>query len=282
MSAIHSLVSQFKVNNMKKDFVKWFLGKTALVTGATSGIGFEMAKLLAGCGCRILALGRDKESMRFLLNELNKNSEFISEGFFVDLADAAARRKLIKKISKNYEIDILINNAGFGHIGDFCLIPEDLIDSMREVNISAVVDFCREFFPKMAENRQGGILNVGSTASFFGTPGSSLYGATKHFILGFTDALHQEAFPYGVHISGVYPGHTHSRFVERATAGKTKKWAKGMSPVCVAEEALEGLSKNKIRIIPGFYNKMLFWAAKILPISFILKKLYDKFVKNHT
>ena len=112
---------------MKKDFVKWFSGKTALVTGATSGIGREMAKLLAGRGCRILALGRDKESMNSLLKELNANSKLLSEGFLVDLADEDARRKLIKKISKKYEIDILINNAGFGYIGDFYLMAAKLI-----------------------------------------------------------------------------------------------------------------------------------------------------------
>jgi len=266
---------------MEKDFVKWFSGKTALVTGATSGIGREMAKLLAGRGCRILALGRDKESMNSLLNGLNANSRLLSEGFLIDLADKDARRKLIKKISKKYEIDILINNAGFGYIGDFYLMAEDLADAMREVNINTVVDFCREFLPKMMKKRQGGILNVGSTASFFGTPGSSLYGATKHFILGFTDGLHQEALSSGVHVAGVYPGHTHSRFVERATAGKTKNWHKAMSSVLVAELAIQGLSQNKIRIIPGFYNKMLFWAAKALPISFILKELRAKFVRNH-
>ncbi len=260
---------------------KWLSGKTALVTGATSGIGREMAKLLAGCGCRILALGRNKDSMNSLLKELNENSKLFSEGFIADLTDRDARRKMIKKISKNYEIDILINNAGFGYIGDFCLMPEDLVNSMDELNINTVVDFCRAFLPKMTEKSGGGILNVGSTASFFGTPGSSLYGATKHFILGFTDALHQEALSYGVYVSGVYPGHTHSQFVERATAGKTKKWTKGMSPVLVARMGLEGLSKNKIRIIPGFYNRILFWAAKILPISFILEKLYEKFLKNH-
>lgn len=261
---------------------KRFSGKTVLITGATSGIGREMAKLLAGCGCRILALGRDRESMKSLLKELNENSGLLSEGLIADLADRDIRRKLIKKISKNYEIDILVNSAGFGYLGDFCLMAEDSVDSMREVNIDTVVDFCREFLPKMAKKHQGGILNIGSTASFFGTPGSSLYGATKHFILGFTDALHQEAISDGVYVSGVYPGHTHSRFVERATSGKVKKWTKGMSPVLVAKLGLEGLGKNKIRIIPGFYNKMLFLAAKILPISFILKELYAKFIRNHT
>lgn len=262
-------------------FTGWFSGKTALITGATSGIGREFARLLASYGCRILACGRNKKEMKLLLEELNKDSDVLSEGFISDLSDRDARRKLIKKISKNHEVDFLVNNAGFGHIGEFYLMPGELVDSMREVNMSAVVDFCWEFLPKMMKKHQGGILNVGSTASFFGTPGSSLYGATKHFILGFTDALHQEALSFGVHVSGVYPGHTHSRFVERATAGKMAKWDKGMSPACVAEAALKGLSRNRIRIIPGFYNKILFFAAKILPISFILKKLYNKFIKNH-
>jgi len=262
-------------------FAGWFSGKTALVTGATSGIGREFAKLLASYGCRVLACGRNKQDMKSLLSELNKNSGIVSEGFIADLSSRSSRQKLIKKISQTREVDVLINNAGFGHIGDFCLASEELIDSMREVNMNAVVDFSREFLPKMIKKGCGGILNVGSTASFFGTPGSGLYGATKHFVLGFTDALHQEALSYGVHVTGIYPGHTHSRFVSRATEGKTKKWEKGMSPVSVAKSGLQGLSQNKTRVVPGLYNKALFVGAKIMPTSFILEKLYEKFSKNH-
>jgi len=298
-------------------YAKWFSGKTALITGATSGIGREIAKQLALYGSRVLVCGRDKSAMDSLLKELNlissdhpegftplenltprssqdehnynlvlekvvelKISPFLT-GFISDLSDKNSQKELIEKINKNYEVDILVNNAGFGYMNDFHLMPEDLINSMVEVNMAAVVDFCRAFLPKMIKKFQGGILNVGSVASFFATPGSALYGATKHFVLGFTDALHQEMLSFGVHITGVYPGHTHSRFISRATSGKTKNWHKAMSPVLVAKLALKGLSENKIRVIPGLGNKMRVLAASIIPISMILKKIYAKAVKNY-
>lgn len=262
-------------------FAKWFSGKTALITGATSGIGREIAKLLASYGCRVLVCGRDREAMDSLFGELKKNFNVSSEGFIIDLSDKNSQQELITKISKNYEIDILVNNAGFGCLQDFRLMPQDLIFSMQEVNMSAVINLCRAFLPKMVEKSRGGILNVGSVASFFGTPGSALYGATKHFILGFTDALHQEMLSCGVHITGVYPGHTYSRFIERATAGETKTWHKAMSSVLVAKLALKGLSENKIRVIPGWGNKIRVLVASVAPISLILKKIYSGVIKNN-
>jgi len=260
-------------------FAKWFSGKTALVTGATSGIGTEIAKQLALYGSRVLVCGRDRSEMDSLLKELNLISNGYSEGFIADLSDKNSRQELIAKINDKREIDILINNAGFGYMNDFYLMPENLINSMQEVNMAAVVDFCQAFMPKMAEKSQGGILNVGSVASFFATPGSALYGATKHFVLGFTDALHQEMLCSGVHVTGVYPGHTHTRFISRATAGKTENWHKAMSPVLVAKLALEGLSKNKMRVVPGLGNKIRVLAAYLLPASMILKKIYNKNAK---
>ena len=167
---------------------KWFFKKTALVTGATSGIGREIAKQLVCEGCRVLLCGK--------------------------------------------------------------------ICSIQKVNISAVVNLCRAFLPRMVERSGGGILNVGSTSSFFATPGSALYGATKHFILGFTDALHQEMLSFGVHVTGVYPDRIESRFLERATDGKIKGWEKAMSPVLVAKLTLRGLSDNRMRVTPSLASKI--------------------------
>ena len=257
----------------------FYAGKTSLVTGATSGIGREIAKQLVFYGCRVLAGGRDKQEMDSLLKELNEISSGCAQGFVFDLSDKNSRQELIKRISENHEVDILVNNAGFGYMADFYEMPENLIDSMAEVNMAAIVDLCRQFLPKMVERRDGGILNVGSVASFFGTPGSALYGATKHFVLGFTDALHQEMLRYGVHVTGIYPGHTDSHFISRATAGKKEKWHKAMSPISVAKSALKGLSKNKMRVVPGLGNKMRVLAASFLPVSMILKKIYNKNAK---
>ncbi len=264
---------------MRKD--GWFSKKTALVTGATSGIGREIAKQLALYGSRVLVCGRDRSVMDSLLKELDLISSDSSEGFIVDLSDKNSRQELIAKINAKYKIDILVNNAGFGYMNDFYLMPEDLISSMQEVNMAAVVDLCHAYLPKMIERHQGGILNIGSVASFFATPGSALYGATKHFVLGFTDALHQEMLSSGVHVTGIYPGHTHTRFISRATFDKTKNWGKAMSPTLVARFGLRGLSQNKIRVVPGINNKMRVLVASLVPTSIILKKIHKKAVRNY-
>lgn len=260
---------------------KFLNSKICLVTGATSGIGREIAKQMVSFKCKVLVCGRDKEAMGSLLRELNSNSSFSAEGFLADFSNKESLTGLIDKINKNYDLDILINCAGLGYMSDFYLMSEEKICSMQEVNISAIIALCRAFLPRMIEKARGGILNVGSVASFFATPGSCLYGATKHFIAGFTDALHQEMLSFGVHVTGLYPGHTESRFAERATEGKLKCWKKAISAATVASLALQGLSENRIRVVPGLGNKMRVFAGTFLPASIILKKIYSQAVKNY-
>lgn len=259
---------------------KWFAGKVALVTGATSGIGRQIARLLISYGCRLLPCGRDRQAMELLLQEAKDGGLTCPQYFLVDFSDIKAVECLVRDIKKEHKPDILVNNAGFGYIDNFYSMPHDLIDAMLEVNVKSTVYLCRKFIPQMIRQKGSGILNVGSGASFFATPGSGLYGATKHFILGFTEALHQELLSFGVHVTGVYPGHTASRFAERATAGKLKQWHKPMSAEAVARAALSGLEKNKIRVIPGLENKIKVSAGRILPTRFILNKVHKSATKH--
>lgn len=254
--------------------------KTSLVTGATSGIGREIAKQLASHGSKVLLCGRDKKEMDSLLEELRVISPYPAEGFLADFSDNESLEGVINKVGNNYDVDILVNSAGFGYMGDFYLMQQDKICSMWEVNASAMVTLCRAFLPRMVEKSAGGVLNVGSIASFFATPGSAFYGATKHFVLGFTDALHQEMLSFGVHVTGLYPGHTESRFAERATEGKIEQWKKAMNVRKVVALALKGFSGNKIRVIPGFSNKLKVFASFVMPASFILKKIYGRALRN--
>jgi len=278
------------LRNMKKAVIRkdkralpysgWFSGKISLVTGATSGIGREIAKQLVCCGSSVLLCGRDIEAMDSLLQELSVMSASPPGVFFADFSDAESLQKLITKVKSNHEVDILVNNAGSGYIDDFCVMPENKIRSMEQVNMSSVIHLCRAFLPGIVKRPGTGILNVGSIASFFATPGSALYGATKHFVLGFTDALHQEMLSKDVHVTGVYPGNTKSRFLERSTDGRMKGWQKAMNPELVAKLALKGLSKNKIRVIPGLGNKIKVFAADIIPTAILLNKVYKSSVKK--
>ena len=263
----------------RPSFYSWFTDKTVLVTGATSGIGEEIVKQLSFCRTKLLLCGRNKEAMDLLEVEIKKSTCQVAESFLLNFSSNESLKELIAQIQKTYEIDILVNNAGIGHLSDFSVMSEDQIHTMVNLNIVAIVQLCRAFIPQLQKGN--GILNVGSVASFFPTPGSALYGATKRFLLSFTDALHWEMLSSGVHVTGVYPGNTHSRFLERSTGGKVKKWQKAMSPVVVAEKALAGLSKNKMRVIPGYMNKLKTLAPVILPNTILLNKLY-KNAHNHS
>ncbi len=216
-----------------------------------------------------------------LLEELKEISGRSTEGILADFSDKQLLKDTINRLEEAYDIDILVNNAGFGYMGEFYPMAEDKIESMVEVNVSAVVSLCRAFLPKMTKKQGTGILNVGSIASFFSTPLSTLYGATKYFVLSFTDGLHMEMLPFGVHISGLYPGHTATNFIERASGGKKKKWDKAIAAGEVADLALDGLRRNKARIIPGVGNKMRFFASRVLPARIISNKIYASAVKNY-
>lgn len=247
---------------------KWYQDKTVLVTGATSGIGKEMARLLSAWGAKVLFCGRDQEQISALTKELQGKSQTI--GFSADFSRHQDLRNLVQNVRQHHCVDVLVNNAGFGFGGDFESMDQELSSAMLAVNIGAVVQLCHAFLPDLKGRQGTGILNVGSVASFFPTPGSAIYGATKHFIKAFTDALHKELEQKYTHVTGVYPGKTHTRFLERATAGKVRRWDKAMEPLEVAEQALAGLAQNKLRVIPGTENRIKLFLSKVLPLSVLL------------
>lgn len=254
------------------DFASWYKGKTVLVTGASSGIGREMVRWLGRFGSSLLLSGRDRGALQALADEIKSRGGRVTDIYLVDLAEEKAVNDLCGGVVKHHPVDILINNAGFGDMADFSGIKEETYRSMMEVNMRAVVSLCRCFLPEMLNRSGTGILNVGSVASFFPTPHSALYGATKHFILGFTDALHEEVRAKGVHVTGLYPGKTMTRFIARATSGKVPQWDSAALPEQVAWQGLKGLSENQVRVIPGVDNQLKVWVSRLLPIEMLLKK----------
>ncbi len=253
---------------------RWFSGKTALVTGASSGIGRAIAHKLLGWGTDVLACGRDTTALESLRTDSKQTPGKIIEIFSADFSQPHQLHETAIRIKSNHRIDLLINNAGLSDMRNFIRQPFDSITALEYVNIGAVIFLCHIFLPSLTGRKGTGILNLGSTASFFATPGSALYGASKHFILGFTDALHQEMLAQNVHVTGLYPGTTHSKFLERATAGRYSAWKNAMDASVVAEQGLHGLARNKIRVIPGISNRIKVSIASLVPPAIILQKIY--------
>ncbi|HPB68513.1 MAG TPA: SDR family NAD(P)-dependent oxidoreductase [Candidatus Omnitrophota bacterium] len=251
---------------------EWYRGKTALLTGSTAGIGKEMACILAECGSRLILCGRDQAALASLKSELNQPArQTVLETCCFDLAEGQNVREMCRALQSRYQVDILINNAGFGYMGDFISMPEEIGLSMLKVNMDAVVLLCRSFLPLMQGRPGTGVLNVGSVVSFYTIPGSAVYAATKHFIIGLTDALHQEMLPHGVHVTGLYPGRTYSRFLSRATGGALQQWHSASDPKDVARIGLKGLTENKVRVFTDWPNAAKAFVARMVPIRFFLK-----------
>ena len=250
----------------------WYQDKTVLVTGATAGIGREMARILAGCESRLILCGRSQEAMSALKTELEQSGRKpVLDDCCFDLENRDSVQEMCRRVQHRYQVDVLINNAAFGYMGDFVSMPEDTALAMLKVNMDAVVLLCRSFLPLMKDRAGTGILNVGSVVSFYTIPGSAIYAATKHFVLGFTDALHQEMLPYGVHVTGLYPGRTQSQFLSRATGGEMQRWHKASAPDDVARIGLKGLAENKVRVLTDWQNIAKAFAARMVPIRFFLK-----------
>lgn len=251
---------------------EWYRDKTVLLTGATAGIGREMACILAACGSRLILCGRSQEALSSLKSELDQPArQTVLETCCFDLGEEQKVRETCRAVQSRHRVDILINNAGFGYMGDFISMPEETGLSMLKVNIDAVVLLCRSFLPVMKGRSGTGVLNVGSVVSFYTIPGSAVYAATKHFIIGLTDALHQEMLPHGVHVTGLYPGRTHSRFLSRATGGAVQHWHSASDPKDVARIGLKGLTENKVRVLTDWPNAAKAFVARLLPIRFFLK-----------
>lgn len=243
---------------MLKDF-KW-----ALVTGGSSGIGKEFVLGLCRRGLNVIAVGRDTKRLEELVQEAKDVSSSTVLTHTVDLSSPQQVKAFVEKVSA-YEIDLLVNNAGFGLYGEFIELEPEEIEKMIEVNVKALTLLSRIFAKKMVERKRGGIINVASVAGHIPLPYFNAYAATKAYVYNFSIALWAELRKYNVHVMCVSPGPTETRFFERAFKEQNvRTFGNLMKPEQVALNALEAFEKKKVIYIPGFKNKF---------ISFVGKKL---------
>lgn len=240
----------------------------ALITGASSGIGKEMAIYLDSLGYELFLVGRDKEKLQEVSN-LCENSKAI---FDYDLSDYNNIVKLYDKV-KNEKVDLLVNNAGFGLFGYFNETDLDRELNMIDVNIKAVHVLTKLFYKDMVKNNKGKILNVASIAGFYSGPYLSTYYATKNYVLKLTMALSEElnSLNSNVTVSCLCPGPVDTNF--NSVAGGEFK-TKSLNSRDVARYAIDNTLKGKLIIIPGFSMKLLLFFSRFIPYKLQLKILY--------
>lgn len=243
--------------------------KWVLITGGSSGIGLELAKIFAANNYSLVLVARDGARLQKVADELSANGATIKT-LAKDLSDKNVPAEIFSELQReNIFISVLINNAGFGRQQPFVKtsLPEQL--NMIDVNVTSLVHLTHLFMKPMIERAEGKILNVASTAAFQPGPGMSIYYASKSFVLSFSYALADELEGTGVTVTTLCPGPTQTAFHKRAGRSHSKKvlgfWM--MSAQEVAETGFHGLMNGKRVVIPGFLNKLGYLFTKLLPIK---------------
>jgi uncharacterized protein len=232
---------------------------TALITGASAGIGEAIARELAGRGHGVTLVARREDRLRSLAGELSDRFGVRAEVLSADLGDRAARDALPGRISElGLDVEILVNNAGFGGGREFADSERDLVLSMVEVNCVALLDLQAVYVPRMVERGRGAVINIASTAAFQPLPGAATYAATKAFVLSLSEAVHEELKGTGVTLTAVCPGPVKTEFPQAAGLQGAEEQVPGilwMTAESVAKQAVDAATDGKRAITPGLLNR---------------------------
>jgi short-subunit dehydrogenase len=247
--------------------------KYALVTGASSGIGYEMAKLFAQDGKNIVVVARSQDRLEKLKTEIENKSGTKVIVLVKDLSKPNAPQEIFSELGKkSINVDVLVNNAGFNVYGEFAGTDWGQEAEMLQVNITSLTQLTKLFLKKMLENKSGKIMNVASGAAFAPLPLSSVYAATKAYVLHFSEALANEVEGTGVSVTCFCPAATRSRFYERANA-EDIKMAKGrmMDSDRAARIGYAALKKGKVIKVAGVSTSLICFAPRLAPRSLVTK-----------
>tara|TARA_B100000287_G_scaffold435620_1_gene505000 strand:- start:1729 stop:2490 length:762 start_codon:yes stop_codon:yes gene_type:complete len=237
--------------------------KTAIVTGGASGIGLEFVKLLVNDDYKVFVVDNSKENLNRLKSKFDpKNIETINQ----DLSKTDSPEKIYKNL-KNKNIDVLINNAGFGTFGKFHNSDWKRDRDMINLHVLNTTHLTKLFLKDMVKKNEGKILNISSVAAFQPGPLMSLYYATKAFILHFTEAISNEVKDKNISISVLCPGQTSTNFQKNVSTKKNKIKFNTGCPIKVAKYGYDSLKKNTTVSVPGFWNKVIVLLVRILPRS---------------
>ena len=246
------------------------MNKTVLITGASSGIGYELSKIFSENGYNLVMVSENRQELEAAAEEIVNRHGIRAKTITKDLSETSAPQELYDEIiADGNDIDVLVNNAGFGLGGKFTDHKADEHMNLIQLNITTLTLLCHLFGTDMVKRGSGSILNVASSAAFQPGPFMSTYYASKAYVLSFSEALSNELAGSGVHVTALCPGPTETNFIARAGVGDTKianvPWK--MDPAQVARIGYAGLIKRKKVVIPGLMNKLLAFSVRLLPRS---------------
>lgn len=244
-----------------------FKGATALITGASSGIGAAIAAQLAEQGTHLIVVARREDRLEALKQKLEADYGIKVTVIAKDLSEAGAAESLFRTVkSQNLAIDLLVNNAGFGRKGKFHKEPLSCYQQMMQLNISTMTELTYLFSQQMMQRGDGYILQVASIAGYMPVPGFAVYAATKSYVLNFGRAIHHELAGKNVHVTTLCPGATETEFLDRADIHVNRVLnSVMMSSEDAARCGLEGLSRHAAVVVPGAANRLMLTGLNCVP-----------------
>ncbi|OJT16712.1 short-chain dehydrogenase [Archangium sp. Cb G35] len=248
----------------------------AVVTGASSGIGRELASLLAREGYALVLVARRTGPMQELADQLQQAHGVPSVVLGADLASPEGVPTVVDELKKRQlDVEVLVNNAGFGLAGNFEALPAEQQVGMLDLNVRALTVLTRELVPGMVARRRGYVLNVASLAAFTPGPFMSVYYASKAYVLSFSTALHAELKGQGVTVTALCPGFTETEFAARAAEHQKARLFSGPMGTStarhVAEAGYRALKRGKAVVVPGLPNRLSAWFMPLAPLALRLR-----------
>lgn len=249
------------------------MAKTVLVTGGSTGIGYEFAHLFARDGYRVILIARNVQKLAEVAKELEGAYRASVIVLAKDLAAPAAAQEIAARLQQDHvTVDVLVNNAGFGTHGEFTQADAQSQLDMIQVNVTALVHLTRLLLPGMVSRRDGKILNVASTAALQPGPLMAVYYASKAFVLSFSEAIANELDGSGVTVTALCPGPTKTEFQVRAGVAETRLMGgHSMDARTVATAGYRGMLRAAPVVIPGGRNRFLSLLVRILPRALVVR-----------
>ncbi|NOU98094.1 SDR family NAD(P)-dependent oxidoreductase [Paenibacillus sp. LMG 31456] len=247
-----------------------YSNKTALITGASSGIGEAFAHSLAAKKCNLILVARNQVKLNALAAELSAAYKIKATVIVLDLSTSGASQALLHEVQKHHlKVDLLINNAGFATYGYFEQVSAERQHEEVMLNVAALVDITHAFMPDLLRNRDGGLINVSSTAAFQPDPYMAVYGASKAFVLSFSEALWAENRKRGLKVLALCPGATDTSFFDIVGSNEASVGSR-QTPEAVVTNALRALEQGRSHIISGRQNYLVAQVSRFFSRHFTL------------